>query len=835
MMKVLFTGLALLLGIGLFAQKSSADIYLQLQKLKVNGSVLYIAAHPDDENNGLLPYLAKEKKYRTAYLSLTRGDGGQNLIGSEQGIDLGLIRTQELLAARRMDGSEQYFTRAYEFGFSKTADETLRFWDKQKILADVVWVIRNFRPDVIITRFPGDSRAGHGHHAASSLLANEAYAAAADTSMFPEQFKYGVTTWKAKRIVWNTYNFGSNNTTDDSQLKTNVSLYNPLLGRSYGELGAEARAMHKSQGEGRPRRRGDLVEYFLHSGGDLAKTGLMDGINTNWARFNLPDVDKNVDSIIANFDVTQPGLSVPALARLYQKLQPLAANNHWLQYKLQQVKELILDCSGIFIEAVTNTEYAVQGNNVNVAYYVTPRAQTNLQLQGLTLNDGSNKSFDTSLQKTLATNQEFRLNKALAIAYDKPLSQPYWLASAMQQATFTVTNQTLIGKAESDAAYTATFVLQIAGASIPFTVPVLYKYTDPVKGEVYQPVTVVPPVLVACKPANALLQVSGKTKQDAVWQLQYTSNINITQAPATIAVYQGTATVYIKDTVLTLVQDGVYQLSIPVKNLYQPGKGDRLTASLTLNINGTPRTFTQNMQAIQYDHIPNIHYFYTDATKLITAPVKVLGKKIGYINGAGDKIPESLQQMGYEVTWLTEQDITLANLQQFDAIVTGIRAYNLHAWLTDKNDMMNAYVQQGGNLIIQYLRSNTVGAKTVAAGPYAFTVNPAARITEEDAAVNILLPQHAALTKPNLITSEDFAGWTQERSTYQATQADARFEQPLSMKDSGDKQESTGSLLIAPYGKGNVVYASLVFFRQLPAGVAGAYKLMANLIALPRH
>ena len=201
---------------------NSSDIYVQLQKLQVLGSVLYIAAHPDDENNGFLPFLAKEKLYRTGYLSLTRGDGGQNLIGSEQGIELGLIRTQELLAARRQDGAEQFFSRAYEFGFSKNADEALRIWDKEKILSDVVWVIRQYQPDVIIARFPADARAGHGHHAASSILANEAFIAAADPNRFPEQLKYGVKPWQSKRLLWNTFNFGGNNTTSNDQFKIDV-------------------------------------------------------------------------------------------------------------------------------------------------------------------------------------------------------------------------------------------------------------------------------------------------------------------------------------------------------------------------------------------------------------------------------------------------------------------------------------------------------------------------------------------------------------------------------------------------------------------------------------
>jgi len=296
---------------------SSSDILLQLNKLNVLGSVLYVGAHPDDENNSLLPYLANEKLYRTAYLSLTRGDGGQNLIGDEQGIELGLIRTQELLAARRVDGAEQYFTRAYEFGFSKSAKEALRIWDSEKVLSDVVWVIRQFQPDVIIKRFPGDERAGHGHHAASAILADEAFTAAADPKKFPEQFNYGVRPWQATRIMWNTFNFGNTNTTSEDQLKIDIGGYNSLIGKSYGEMGGEARTMHKSQGEGRPRRRGQSFEYFTTTGGQPAKNNLMDGVVIDWSRIKGGEaITAMVNSIIHDYQPGAPENSVPALIKL---------------------------------------------------------------------------------------------------------------------------------------------------------------------------------------------------------------------------------------------------------------------------------------------------------------------------------------------------------------------------------------------------------------------------------------------------------------------------------------------------------------------------------------
>ena len=303
---------------------NSSEILLRLQKLKVLGSVLYIAAHPDDENTRLLSWLSNEKLYRTGYMSITRGDGGQNLIGDEQGVELGLIRTQELLSARRIDGAEQFFSRAYDFGFSKSTNEALEFWDKEKILSDVVWVIRNFQPDVIITRFPEDARAGHGQHSASSVLAREGFIAAADPNRFPEQFKYGVKPWQAKRILWNTFNFGGANTQSDDQLKIDVGGFNPLLGKSYGELAADSRSQHKSQGFGVPSSRGYALEYLKTTLGSSPQVDLMDSVSTDWSRVSGgKKIAKQIDGIVKKYLFSDPGKSVPALVKLYQSISKL--------------------------------------------------------------------------------------------------------------------------------------------------------------------------------------------------------------------------------------------------------------------------------------------------------------------------------------------------------------------------------------------------------------------------------------------------------------------------------------------------------------------------------
>ena len=762
------------------AQKNSAEIIAQIKGLKTVGSVLYFAAHPDDENNSFLPYLTKERNLRTAYLSLTRGDGGQNLIGKEQGIELGMIRTQELLAARRIDGAEQYFSTAYEFGYSKSSDEALQIWDHEKVLSDAVWIIRKFQPDIIISRFPPDARAGHGHHAASAIIANEAYIAAADSTKFPAQFKYGVSVWKAKRILWNTFNFGSINTINENQLKVEVGGYNPIIGKSYGEIGAEARTMHKSQGEGRPRRRGTIYEFFELKGGDPANNDIMDGVNTSWSRLQGAAVETSIDKIVSTYNINDPSASVAALVKLYQQINALPVSN-WRNYKLDQVQDIIKSCAGIYIEATSQQQQVIPGESISIQFLLNQRSNANSVLQSIQL-----PFKDTSLNKTLVNNQNIQFEYKLNVPANKSISQPYWLVNPKTEGMFVVKDQLLIGKSENDPEFEGMVNVAIEKQVFTFKIPVQYKYTDLTKGDVYQPIAVVP-----------------------VTEIKYNKEVSIVAPGKAITVsYQ------------TMEHNGTSkQTDITLKNS---------TEHLPVNDN------TIYTKSIAYDHIPTITYFPTASTKIVPLAVQNTAKHIGYIDGAGDKIPEALVELGATVTHLTESDITSEYLKQFDAIVVGIRAYNMYSYLTEKNDIFNDFVSQGGNLVVQYLKSNQVGIKPVKVGPYKFSVNSGKRVSQEEVPVIFTLPNHIVLNNPNKITASDFENWVQERSTYQSDNFDAHFEAPLTMNDKGEAP-SNGSLLIAPYGKGNMVYLSLVLFRQLPAGNPGAYKLLANIISLPRH
>lgn len=816
---------------------SSSEIYAQLKKLNVLGSVLYVAAHPDDENNSFLPYLAKEKKYRTAYLSLTRGDGGQNLIGSEQGIELGLIRTQELLAARRVDGAEQYFSTAYEFGFSKTADETLKIWNKEKVLADMVWVIRKFQPDIIINRFPGDARAGHGHHAASAILSQEAFKAAADPNRFPEQLKW-VKPWLAKRLLWNTFNFGGANTTSDNQLKVDAGVYSALLGKSYGEVGGEARSMHKSQGEGRPRRKGAVNEFFVTLAGDSAKNDLMEGITTDWSRIPQegPALEQMTNQIINSYNFDHPEYTVAPLIELYKVLQRITYKDIWWQVKKKEVEDLIVACSGIFAEATTDAEYAIPGEKLSVNIFLNKRNKVDAILNQVILNTGDTQSFDTSLNINPVVNANIGFTKSFNIDKNKKITQPYWLENPMNGiGNFSVSDYDLIGKAESEAPYWVKFVWSIHGISFTINKPVQYKYVDPVRGEVYQPLNVIAPIIVSLNKNVVLTNVESINKKNIATpplQLQFKTNFTAALLPITISINDETEKkLFSIDTLMNVESGSAYSFPLALQKMKITQRSNKLYATVSYELNGNKFAFSHYLKTIKYNHIPSINYFYNDQVTLINHKIITVPKNVGYIVGAGDFVPEGLEELGYSVNFLNESQLTDEQLKKFDVIVVGIRAYNIHEWLTTKNEVLNRFVENGGHLIVQYLKSNLVGNKKVKVGPYPFNISNI-RVTEENAPVQFLLPNHAFLNFPNTINNKDFEGWIQERSTYQADVVNAPYDYLLGMNDANEKQ-TNGSLVTAKYGKGNITYLSLVLFRQLPAGVAGAYRLMANIISLP--
>ena len=797
---------------------TSAELYHAIKKLKVTGSVLYIAAHPDDENTRLLTYLAKDRMYRTGYLSITRGDGGQNLIGEEQGVELGLIRTQELLAARRIDGAEQFFTRAYDFGYSKSTDEALSIWGKENILSDVVWVIRQFQPDIIITRFPPDNRAGHGHHSASAVLAREAFEAAGDSSRFTDQFKYGVKPWKPKRIMWNTFNFGSSNTTSNDQFRIDVGGYNPLLGKSYGEIASESRSQHKSQGFGVPRQRGQQLEYFSPVAGDAWSTDIMDGIDASWNRVQGgKQIEQQLLSIEQNYRHDNPSASVPALINLYIQTEGLPTG-YWRDQKLKEIKQVIELAAGLYFECSTSNPYAVRGDSLHLQVTAINRAGYPVTLKAVRLVQASIASEkEQNLSKDIAVKEKFDL----LLPDNFPLSKPYWLEEE-PVGLFNVTDQRLIGMPESAPSLEAVFSIVINNREFHFTKPVQYKFTDPVKGEIYWPLAVVPKFSLEVEPKVLISGRSGSEKAmvsvRAFSEIK-TSGISI-GLKGNYPESRQLISSFTSDSLMSADRELIVPLLIPrefAAGSYVIDAGERVGNS------------SESYHEITYDHIPRIVYFDKPLVKLISVDLKTNGKKIGYIKGAGDKVPDALKVMGYDVVMLEEKDMVPDVLRKMDAIVTGIRAYNVHKWLGNVYAVLMDYVNEGGVLVVQYNTSSQIGPLKSRFTPYPLTISRN-RVSEENADVSFLDPFNPLFNHPNKISKEDFKGWIQERSVYEAEPFDSAYVSLLSMHDKGEP-ERKGSLLVTNYGKGKFIYTGLSLFRQLPAGVPGSYRLFANIIA----
>lgn len=818
-------GFCLTLISGLFAatawaQKSplvnAADIRLQLRKLDTLGSVLYIAAHPDDENTRLLGYLAKEKLYRTGYLSLTRGDGGQNLVGDEQGELLGLIRTQELLAARRIDGAEQFFTRALDFGFSKNPEETFTIWDKDKILGDVVWMIRKFQPDVIVCRFPPDSRAGHGHHTASAMLAEEAFEAAADPKRYPEQLKE-LKPWKAHRIMWNQFNWASVDNSSKQFFEMNVGTFNYLLGRGYGEIAAESRSQHKSQGFGVAATRGSSYEYFAPVKGDKPVYSLLDGVNTTWERVpGGKPIGEMVDKVQADYKIDDPAASVPALLAIRKAIQALP-DGYWRNQKLKETEDIILACAGLWMEAYSNTQVVVPGQPMQGSVQLLCNSKATVTLDQVTF-DGKDSLFNGL---PLEFNRLRTINESVVLPASLKESQPYWLQSSHPIGIYTINDPMMVGYPENKPSLEAVIKLRINGE--PFTIKraVQYKFTDPVKGELYEPLVVAPPVVATLN--NNVFIFTQPQPQAVQVKLRATGQQN-----------KGTVRLQLPAGFTSQEASLPYDLSAKGDETIltfhvapQKVAGINRTDTLRVQISSEGKTYTQSLRTIAYDHIPDITIFPEASARLVTVDLKRNGRKLGYIAGAGDMVATSLRQVGYDVTLLDEKEIMNGDLQQYDAIIAGVRVYNINPRIKYWQPRLMEYVKNGGTYLIQYNVSSPLMITDL--GPYPFTLSRD-RVTDETAAVTLLQPESDILHYPNNITQHDFDGWVQERGLYFTQNADKAYSKPFAMHDKGEGALD-GSTLVAEYGKGRYVYTSLAFFRELPAGVPGAYRLFVNLIS----
>ncbi len=812
----------------------AGEIQLKLQKLTVLGSVLYLAAHPDDENTGVLAYLANERHLRTAYLSLTRGDGGQNLIGTEQGDLLGVLRTQELLAARRIDGAEQFFTRAVDFGYSKSLEEALQIWGREAVLSDVVRVIRQFRPDVIITRFTPEV-GGHGQHLASARLAELAFSLAGDSTQFPDQLTpgSGLQPWQPRRLFWNVWRPAvTSMNLDTTRLPgIDVGKFNPLLGKSYTEIAAESRSMHKCQGFGMSAHRGTYPEYFQLTLGQPAERDLFSGIELSWERLaerrpsspdraalssaDIREVQTLLQKARDAFAPENPAAILPTLLQLRKKLEALPPE-FYVREKMDELDELIRDCAALWMVAIAPDFRISPGDTLSVTVKIVNRSGYPLTLQRVRHPYASG----TGQAQPLPRNRPVEMALPLAVPTDAPYSHPYWLREPHDPGRFTVPESQYIGRPVTPALPPVVVTLQAAGSEIACEIPLHYHWTDPIQGEKYRELAVVPPVTVNFE--NDLFVFA----EDLPKTVRFTLKAGKAPLHGTVRLVMPGGWVAAQ-TEFPFQFEEKGQEIIHTVRINPPATPMRRSVAAEVEIAGHIQPARHFVQ-INYDHVPIQQLFPPAEAALLRVRLNLAGKNIGYVMGAGDAVPEALAQIGYRVTLLSDEDLESANLSRFDAIVTGIRAFNVRERLKATRSRLLDYVKNGGTLVVQYNTAH--GLLTEDLGPYPFKISHD-RVTREDAPVEFLQFDHPVFRHPNQILQPDFAGWVQERGLYFAGEWDPRYQPLLASRDPGESPRK-GMLLYAPYGKGHYFYTGISFFRQLPAGVAGAYKLFVNMLAI---
>jgi len=797
-----------------------------LEKLTVLGSVLMIAAHPDDENTAILAYYARGRHMRTGYLSLTRGEGGQNLIGPEQGDLLGLIRSQELLAARRIDGAEQFFTRAIDFGFSKTADETFAKWGHERVLSDVVWVIRSFRPDVVILRFSGTPKDGHGQHQVSAIVGKEAFFAAGDPSRFPEQLKF-VQPWKARRLLFNSFSFTKEMEKEAAatpgRIEVDTGAYNPVLGVSYSQIAGMSRSMHRSQGMGASQRPGPSKNFLVPLAGDApAKNPPMndafEGIDTTWERVpGGAEIGRILEEAARTFQPDRPERTIPLLL----KAHPLVAALHdpWASEKLVELNEAIALCAGLWLDANADNYAVVPGATVELGYSALNRSEFPMALDSLTLEGMGGETHTDAHHAALALNQPVNAQLKYAVPADQPYSQPFWLREPRGGDTYTISDQRLVGLPDDPPLLNLRFGIEAGGVAFDLVRPVRHRYVDRVDGEQTRALTVVPPVALNL-PQDVVLFPNGDARKV---EIEVRADAPKVAGLVRLALDAG----WNADPVsrpFEQAQEGQQQpLSFEVK----PDRGPDPPAWLRGVARVGEREISVGMLVISHPPLPPLTVFPPAVVKLVRADVRVTAHKIGYVMGAGDQMPDAIRQLGCEVTLLSASDLEQRDLSAFDAIVTGVRAYNTRADLRVNLPRLLDYVRNGGKLIDQY---NVTDGNLVPMGPYPFKVGHE-RVTVEEAPVTFTNLSNPLLSNPNEITQKDFDGWIQERGLYFATEWDPRYQTVLESHDPGEKPLA-GGMLYTRYGKGVYIFSGYAWFRELPAGVPGAYRLFANMLSV---
>ena len=786
---------------------------------------MYIAAHPDDENTRLISYFSNNVKAQTAYLSLTRGDGGQNLVGSEIGELLGVIRTQELLAARRIDGGQQFFTRANDFGYSKHPDETLEIWNKSEVLSDVVSIIRKFKPDVIINRFnhktPGTT---HGHHTSSAMLSVEAYDLASNITYKTHLKKDAI--WQPKRLLFNTswWFYGSRDNFEKADktnlLSIDIGTYYVNKGLSNSEIASLSRSQHQSQGFGSTGTRGSQTEYLEFVKGDFpSNKNVFDGIDTSWNRVEGgKEIGRILKKVENEFDFINPSASIFELVKAF-KLISVLKNDHWKSIKSKEIKNIIAACAGLYLEASARESSTTLNSKVNISIEAINRSSVLMKLSSVII---PSEQKEIISQIELKNNQIFNLTSSIYISTEEAYTSPYWLHENGSLGMYQVENEGYIGSPETPKSLRVLFNVEIEGVKIPFYRNIVYKYNDPVKGEVYKPFEVLPEVSASFSEKVYVFADDNSQK----------ISIKVKSVKDSL---QGNISLCIPES--WKVSPEYFQF-----NLSQKGEEKSVEFEVTPPANQTEglispiveigtKTYTNELIEIDYNYIPFQSISMPSEAKVVRLNIEKKGQTIGYIQGAGDAIPISLRQIGYTVVELKDNDITPEKLQNFDAVILGIRAYNTNERVKFYQKHLHSYVQNGGTMIVQYNTNRRLKVKEVA--PY-FLKLSRDRVTDENSKIRIINSSHEILNYPNKITEKDFEGWVQERGLYFPNEWDANFEPILSMNDENETAKN-GSLLVAKYGKGNFIYTGLSFFRELPAGVSGAYRLFANMLSVGKN
>jgi LmbE family N-acetylglucosaminyl deacetylase len=818
-----------------------------LKKINTTKSVMMIGAHPDDEDSGLLAYLARGENARTAYLSLTRGDGGQNIIGSELFESLGVIRTEELLQARRLDGAEQYFTRAFDYGFSKTLAEAKEKWDEKVVLCDSVRAIRAFRPLVVVARFTGTPADGHGQHQFAGYIAPLAVKAAADSNQCTDAGQ----AWQVKKL----YVSQGFRAAAEPGLKINTGQYDFLLGRSYFEIAMEGRSQHKTQEQGVLELKGEKISGLNLIESAAQKTemekSIFDGIDTS-VRGIAPNTDNSQEIVAGKLAELQniiAKLNEAGLER--EKLLPLLAQGwkaaydaEWstrypqtkffLQKKQDEFAEAIKLAAGIQIDALSDKETVVPGESFLATVKVFFPVTETIKVKEVTLKNPSGWQVSPAAVPNEANQNAFRRETGNANAYlnvtvpaaARP-TQPYWMESERNGYLYVWNadkNQTLPFQPPP---VSADVKIEIGGTEITLNQPVQYRFADDIRGEIRRDLNVVPALSVSVDQKLLIVPQSDKAQTRRVVM----SITNNSSKPI-----NGNASLNIVGP-----EKIDWQYSADRRTFNLKTKGEK--TAVTFDVTVPPKTkagnyqiyaqagvgeglATQEMNTLAYPHIQT-HRFYTRAeTEVGVLDLKTAPVKIGYIAGSGDRVAEAIRQMNFDIQFLGENDLTNGDLSRFDVIVVGIRASQVRPDFVANHQRLLDYVRGGGTLIVQY-------QLPVYQSLLPFPAQIGARVAEENARVTILDTANPIFNFPNKITDADFDNWVQERNLNSFSTFDANYKPLLEAHDTNEA-ENKGGLTVAEIGKGKYIYCSYAFFRQLPAGVPGAYRLFANLLSLPK-